>query len=108
MPKKEIIVYVKRPREPARQRIIPNTLEALQQIVGGYIETVTFMSDLVVICNEEGRLINLPYNCEILDVDFVGTIVFVGRKEDEFTDCPETSLYRLLTSMKWEECANEC
>ena len=103
MPKKEIIVYVKRPGEPARQRVIPNTLEALQQIVGGYIETVTFTSDLVVICNEEGRLINLPFNCEFLGVDFVGTIIFAGRDEDEFADCPEISPDVMPSGMDWEE-----
>ena len=32
---------------------IDNTLAALQQEVGGYIETVTIASDAVVICNEE-------------------------------------------------------
>ena len=31
---------------------IDNTLAALQQEVGGYIETVTIASDAVVICNE--------------------------------------------------------
>lgn len=33
-------------------RDIPNTLEELQATVGGYIETVTFVADCVIICNE--------------------------------------------------------
>ena len=34
---------------------IPNTLHALQDLVGGYIETVTVRTDpkVVLICNEE-------------------------------------------------------
>ena len=42
---------------------IDNTLKALQAEVDGYIETVTIASDAVVICNEEGRLRGMSYNC---------------------------------------------
>ena len=67
---------------------IDNTLAALQQEVGGYIETVS-IADVVIICNEEGRLCGLPYNCRFVGVDFVGTILVVGRDRDEFCDVPE-------------------
>ena len=69
---------------------VENTLEALQQEVGGHIETVTIASDAVVICNEEGRILGLPDNCRVCGVDFVGTILVVGRNKDEFCDVPET------------------
>ena len=68
---------------------VENTLEALQQEVGGYIETVS-IADVVIICNEEGRLCGLPYNCRFVGVDFVGTILVVGRNKDEFCDAPGT------------------
>lgn len=68
---------------------IDNTLAALQQEVGGYIETVTIASDAVVICNEEGRILGLPDNCRVCGVDFVGTVLIVGTKGDEFCDVPE-------------------
>ena len=68
---------------------VENTLKALQQEVGGYIETVTIASDAVVICNEEGRILGLPDNCRVCGVDFVGTILVVGRNKDEFCDVPE-------------------
>lgn len=57
-----IKVWVKRPGEKPEKIQIKNTLEGLQKIVGGYIETVTMASDFVVICNEEGRIRKLPYN----------------------------------------------
>lgn len=41
---------------------IPNTLEALQAEVGGYIETVRLTTELLAIVNEEGWLMNLPKN----------------------------------------------
>lgn len=68
---------------------VDNTLAALQQEVGGYIETVSIADDVVIICNEEGRLCGLPYNCRFVGVDFVGTILVVGRNKDEFCDVPE-------------------
>ena len=68
---------------------VENTLKALQDEVGGYIETVTIASDAVVICNEEGRLCGLPYNCRFVDVDFVGPSLVVGRNKDEFCDVPK-------------------
>lgn len=84
---KEIKVYVKEPGKPLEARKIPNTLEAMQQTVGGYIETFTVATDLVIVCNEEGRLIGLPYNCTISGgVDFVGTIFFAGKFHDQFCD----------------------
>ena len=68
---------------------VDNTLAALQTEVGGYIETVTITSDAVIICNEEGRILGLPYNCRFVGVDFVGTVLIVGTKGDEFCDVPE-------------------
>ena len=67
---------------------IDNTLKALQAEVGGYIETVTIASDAVVICNEEGRLHGLPYNCCVFGTSFVGTVLIVGTKGEEFCDVP--------------------
>ena len=68
---------------------VDNTLKALQAEVGGYIETVTIVRDAVIICNEEGCILGLPYNCRFVGVDFVGTILVVGRNKDEFCDVPE-------------------
>lgn len=63
--------------------------------MGGYIEAVTLMSDCALIVNEEGRLIGLPYNCTIIDLDLVGPVLVVGIKGEEFADCPLPAM-RLL------------
>lgn len=68
---------------------VENTLKALQREVSGYIETVTIASDAVIICNKEGRILGLPDNCRVCGVDFVGTVLIVGTKGDEFCDVPE-------------------
>lgn len=41
---------------------IGSSLEAMQKIVGGYIQALPLGSGLVLICNEEGRLKGLPVN----------------------------------------------
>lgn len=69
---------------------IENELEPLQEFVDGYIETVTAFTNLVIICNEEGRLRNMDYCCTILGADFYGPVLIVGRSKDEFDDVPFT------------------
>ena len=83
-----IHVWLKRPGGAPEKKFIPNTLEFLQWFVEGYIETYTLSHDLVVICNEEGKLDGLPYNCTICGEAFVGNILLVGTNEDEFDDVP--------------------
>lgn len=83
-----MVVIIKRPGERAEEATIPNTLKALQKAVGGYIETVTLSSDAVIICNEEGRIRHLPYNCTFCGHQFYGTVVFAGVDGEEFTDIP--------------------
>lgn len=65
---------------------VENTLKALQQEVGGYIETVTVASDTAIICNEEGHIFDLPHCCHFCGTDFVGTVLMVGVRGDEFCD----------------------
>jgi len=47
--------------EPAIKFIAP-TLEAMQDVVGGYIETVRLTDNLVLVCDEEGKLKDKPAN----------------------------------------------
>ena len=97
MKEKQILVVVKEPGQPPRvEPLFDNTLEAFQQAVGGYIETVTLATDLIIICNEEGRLLDLPFNIELCGVGFVGTILAVGAKGDEFASLKASSVPFLL------------
>ena len=79
---------IKRPGSGPAVVDIPNTLKALQEAVGGYIETVTVFADAVIICNEDGRLLSLPTNVRLFGIEFVGTILIVGTDGEEFTDVP--------------------
>ena len=78
----------KQPGHPPYEIHLSNDLRSLQTFVGGHIETVTVASDLVVICNEAGRLWGLQPNCSIAGVDFCGPVLLVGYKDDVFCDVP--------------------
>lgn len=94
-------VLIKSPGSDYRQIVIPNQLEVLQQLVDGYIETVTIhgaTKDIVVICDEEGRLKRKEPNCKIAGVSFVGSIVVCGEDGEDFTDCPyDIKFLKLIT-----------
>ena len=93
-------VIIKEPGQCPRVTEIENSLSALQQAVGGYIETVTLAEDCCIICNEEGRLQGLPYNLTFCGVSFVGTILFVGVAGDEFADLSEQQVERRRKQME--------
>ena len=85
MKEKQILVIIKEAgKTPVVEPLFDNELKAFQKAVGGCIETVTFATDLVIVCNEEGRLRGLPHNTTVLGVDFCGTIVVAGVKDEEF------------------------
>ena len=79
-----LTVVIKEPGELPRMAAVSNTLETMQQLVGGYIETVTICSDFAIVCNEAGRLRGLPENVDVCGYSFVGTIAFVGVRRGRF------------------------
>jgi hypothetical protein len=75
----EIQVVIVEPMKSPFKMIIPNTLEAFNKIVGGYIENV-FVGQtksgarVGIILNEEGKIHGLPFNRKIIEFDtLVGT-----------------------------------
>lgn len=87
----KIDCIIKRPDEPyGHKTAVSDSLENLQKIVGGYIECVYLSEDLVIICNEEGKLLGLEPNMRC-GIDYlVGTIIVVGNDGDSFGDIPIT------------------
>ena len=61
------VVVVEPKKKPVVQDI-GSDLESMQKIVGGYIEAVyPFEEPVALICNEEGKLRNLPLNRALRD-----------------------------------------
>lgn len=76
----KVRVIIKRPDEEfGHVTNISPSLKNLQKTVGGYIECVTLglyeWGNICIICDEEGRLKNKEYNCEVCGIDFVGDII---------------------------------
>lgn len=93
--KGKIRVLIKEPGFPCRLATIPNRLKALQEIVGGYVEVVQVTADTAILCNEEGLINSLPFNCELCGHHFFGTIMFVGVDGAEFDDLGEGAAWVL-------------
>lgn len=91
---------IKRPGQPAFRREIDNTLEALQDLVGGYIETVSLPGGIVMIVNEEGKILRLPINFH-LNCDLIrGTAVFVSVNGEDFcslSQAQENAAWRAMS-----------
>lgn len=91
----KIKAIIKRPDEEfGHIANISNTLENLQKIVGGHIETLYLGHGLILIVNEEGKLMNLEPNFRtrsgVFPVTIVGTAVLVGQNGEDFGDVPIT------------------
>lgn len=99
-PEPSLLVVIKEPLSAPHVDHIPNTLQALQAAVGGYIESFTVDSDLTILCNEEGLLRGLPFNATICGNPFVGTVVAVGVRGDEFCSIPSAMVPRVLRLLK--------
>lgn len=84
---------------------VDNELHALQRLVGGHIEVVPYSQDgkILLVCNEEGRLLELEPNRNVLlgekyEQAIFGDFLLVGARGEEFTDLtPEQADYVLNT-----------
>ena len=88
-------VLVVEPERRPKVREIDDSLKAMQEIVGGYIQPIyPFDDPIALVCNDEGRLMNLPANRglrgedeKLYDIVF-GTFFLCGAPadSDHFTD----------------------
>ena len=84
-----MVVMVKRVgKPPVVQEIALDSalshLSAVQGLVGGYVESVPFENDMVMLVNEDGRIMKLPPNLVSYRGVLVGTVVFCGVQRNEW------------------------
>ncbi len=72
------------PGKAPEEVTMPNTQEAFQTAVGGDIEAVGLDSGVVLICNEEGKLMGLPANRQVGGDTIAGTFLIAGSADGEF------------------------
>lgn len=88
-------VYVE-PKKPAYETEIENTLKGVQRAVGGYIEAVSISDGISLVCNEEGKLDNLPGNRRIGNDIIAGAFVIVGNGEEDFRSLTDEETNKYL------------
>lgn len=74
----QIRVLKVEPGKEPEQTMMENTLEAMQSMVGGYIEMVSLDERTLLVCNEEGKLMGLEGNRRLGSDIIAGTFFVVG------------------------------
>ena len=84
-------VLIVEPEKAAYEMEIEDSLEAKQKIVGGLIQAVyPYKEQVALVCNDEGKLMDLPLNRALRDekgnpYDIIaGTFFICGLSEDNF------------------------
>lgn len=78
--------------------VIENSLKVLQNYVGGDIQVVGLTQGLVIICNDDGKILGLPVNRAITDGAervydvVVGNALIVRTAGEEFASITEADI----------------
>ena len=90
---------VKRPNEKLETIEVGNELEKLQQLVGGYIETIPYKDNIIILLDEEGKLKDSEDNIVVSKYGMlVGNIIFIGTEGEDFTSLTEAQIQGILRS----------
>ena len=98
-PSGKIKVVVQNPGEISRIVTIPNTEEAMQELVGGYIEVHHISGSLLLVMDEEGRLKGLPENVRCVQYGTIVGPVFITADKDE--DFRSLTSEEIQTARAW-------
>ena len=98
----KIKILVVEPMQPCRTQEIPDTMEAMQALVGGDIEAVTSLRNAsAIVCNDMGKFQGLPCNRPLLDesglvpLDILhGTFFITGMNGEHFVSLTEEQIQR--------------
>ena len=98
-------VVIVEPEKKPRVQNIEDSLASMQEIVGGTIQAVyPFDEPVALICNDEGKLLNLPLNRALRDGDgsiydiVAGTFFLCGApaNSDRFDSLTEEQVQHFL------------
>ena len=98
--KKIRILYKEVGKEP-QIMFIDNTLEAKQKLVGGLIEVVPY-DDVLIICNEEGKILNMLPNL-VFEYDYIAGNCFVigdDYKNADFKSLTDEEILKYREDLK--------
>lgn len=103
-------VLLVEPGKEARIAEIGNDLKSLQAAVGGYIEaTYPFDDPVALVCNDEGKIMQMPLNRALRDEDgkiydaIAGSFFICGLGEDNFCSLPKELQAKYMEKFRWPE-----
>ena len=103
------VLLVEPLKEPYMKEI-PDKLEDMQKLVGGFIEAVYYFKEPVaVVCNEEGKINGLPLNRAIYNDEgkltdiIAGTFFVAGIGKESFDSLPEEFEKQFTKRFKYPE-----
>lgn len=92
-----MIAIVKLVGEKPQVIDVKNTLKALQNVVGGYIQTIFLFDNIILICNDSGKLLDMKPNFSLGYDTIVGPALFVSFDgTDDFIDLSEKQIKSIL------------
>lgn len=102
MEKEENIrILYKKINQPPKELVIKNDLKTMQKLVDGLIEVVPYMDNILMICNEEGKICNKPINL-VFDNDLIAGDCFFVRdsKSGNFSSLKSKEIDKIKDDIK--------
>ena len=103
-------VLLVEPGKEARMTEVSNDLRSLQSLVGGYIEaTYPFDDPVALVCNDEGKIMQMPLNRALRGEDgkiydaIAGPFLICGLGEDDFCSLPKELQGKYMEKFRWPE-----
>ena len=92
-------IVVKKPAEKPEVKEIKGELHEMQEIVGGYIQCVNIIDNILCVCNEEGKLMGLPPNFMFNGDMIVGNVFFCVGGEEDFESLNDDQIEFIMNVM---------
>jgi hypothetical protein len=104
-------VLAKEPQHDAIIMTMDNDLSLMKKVVDGDIETVDLTEingdKIVILCNENGKLLELPVNLQVNKVSVRGTILICRQGKTGYKSLTNKQIEYLLQKLKIKKTAND-
>lgn len=89
------VLLVEPNKEPCVIDVV-HRLDELQRVIGGYVQMLPLSKDVVILCDEDGRLKQLPFNRTIrikgFDIPIVGKFLVCAVNDTDFDSLSEEQI----------------
>ena len=92
-------IIVKKVGQMPEVREVENDLHVFQEIVGGHMETVGFVENILCVCNEEGKLRGMQFNFTLPNDIIVGDVFFCTFDGEDFASLEDHQVDALMSSL---------